>query len=231
MIDADVRIVDRRGGLDGGAQRGARAGGIARHHQADEIGDVLFRTGEPVLQRHEVGAHVLCGSGNEAEQLRDAAQHLELAGAGAALDVGLAAELAKKRHGRALRRAHVEAADARQPGDLGGGHAADHGVAGVAPRLKGRQDGAGVVVHEQHGDDDDVGLGDGGARLGEACGIALPVGGGMQRQMEAGKLPAQVRPGPVDDAGQVMIQRHDDDAAGNGLSGRNAPLHRRASPL
>ena len=76
MVDPDVGVFDRRLGLDDAAQAAARAIGVAVHQQADHVGDVLLGPRQPVLQGQEVGAHVLRGAGNEAQQLWQLPQHL-----------------------------------------------------------------------------------------------------------------------------------------------------------
>jgi hypothetical protein len=68
----------------------------------------------------------------------------------------LAAQALEQRHRALWLRRPCELAHARQAHDLAGGHAADHGVALVAARLQGRQHRLDVVLHEQHGGDDDV---------------------------------------------------------------------------
>jgi len=57
---------------------GMRAGSgcVFVHQRADHIGDVFFRTGQPILQRKEVVADVLGGAGNVFQNLRHAAKPL-----------------------------------------------------------------------------------------------------------------------------------------------------------
>ena len=79
MVDTDIGVFDRRLGLDDAAQAAARAVRVAIHQQADHVGDVLLGSRQPVLQRQEIGAHVLRGAGNEAQQFWQLPQHLHFA--------------------------------------------------------------------------------------------------------------------------------------------------------
>ena len=60
------------------AARQALARGIAIDQRPDHRDDILFRSCQPVLQREEIGAHILRGAGDEAQDLGQAAQHLHL---------------------------------------------------------------------------------------------------------------------------------------------------------
>ena len=94
VIDADLRVLDRRGRLGGTAQHPARAIGVAIDQKLDHADDVVRRAGQPVLQRQEVGAHVLGGARDEAQDLGQPAQHLHLLGTGTRVRVAVLLALA-----------------------------------------------------------------------------------------------------------------------------------------
>ena len=159
MIDTDFRILCRCRGFEGAAQMTAGAAGIPVHQEADHVDDVFFRARQPVLQRQEVGAHVLGGAWDKAQNFWDAPEHRHLAspaGAALALALGAAPQPLQQRHGAATLAVHGELADPRQFGDLACRHAADHRVAMIAPGFQRGQHRLDVVFHEQHVGDDDV---------------------------------------------------------------------------
>jgi hypothetical protein len=124
----------------------------------------------------------------------------------------------------------------RQAHDLAGGHAADHGVALIATGLQCRQHRLDVVFHEQHAGDDDVALGDvlptaqQGTIRAAATAVGAVVGRGVAalaaRSLASSHSAAACRdrliPGisflsrarTLDGAGQVAVQRDDDDVDG-----------------
>ena len=126
--------------------------------------------------------------------------------------------------------AHREAAEARQPGDLGRRHAADHRVAGLAARFEGRADGADMIVHEQHGDDDDVGAEDVGLAALQRRMVLAPARRGVERQAQPRQVAAQQRLRPQCRAREMVIEGHHHDTDGDGVSGRNALWHHTRSP-
>ena len=150
------------------AQHRARTGRIAVDEQTDQALNVVLRAGQPVLHGQEIRTHILGGSGNETQDLGQTTQHLHLLFAGAGFFFGahlaglrtLAAQLLEEFHRAAAGRLHVELAHAGEFADLAGRHQADHGVALIAPRLEGWQHRQEMLFHEEHGDDDDVALGD-----------------------------------------------------------------------
>ena len=83
MVHADVGVLDGRLGLDHLAQVAARTVGVALHQQANHVAEIFAAAAEPVLQREEVGAHVLRGTGDEAQDARQTPQHRHLLGAAA----------------------------------------------------------------------------------------------------------------------------------------------------
>ncbi len=134
MIDTDVGIFDGSGDFRGGLERRTRTGCVAADQEAHHVDDVVFRTRQPVLQREEVRAHVLCGAGDEAQQLRNPPQHFHLVGAGRAAVLLPAAQALEQRERPALRAIHGESAETREAHDLRRRHGADHRIAiGAAP--------------------------------------------------------------------------------------------------
>ena len=179
MVDADIGVFDRRLGLDDAAQAAARTVGVTVHQQADHVGDVLLGSRQPVLQRQEVGPHVLRGAGNEAQQFWQLPQHLHLALAAGACPLAIAAQLLQPGDGAQRLAAHVELADPRQLHDFGRRHAADHGVAMVAASGQRRHHSADVIVEEQHRGDHDVAAGDIGLAAVERHVVGAPFVRGM----------------------------------------------------
>ena len=159
MVEPGLGVIERRRRGRALAPGGPGAGRVAMDQEAHQGGDVLVGAREPVLQGQEIGAHVLGRTRDEAQDLRQLAHQGHLP-AGIALLAGLAPQLLQEVEGAALGAAHVEAAE------LGGLHhvarreAADHRVAGLAPGRERRQDRPDMLVHEQHGREHDVGLGD-----------------------------------------------------------------------
>ena len=164
VVDADIGIFDRRRRLERAAQRAARRRRRSGRPEAHHVGDVLVGAGQPVLQRQEIGAHVLRGAGDEAQ---------ELAAAAAASSSALAAGARAAGACRAAASAGDGAAGARRPCRTGrAGSACTTSAADMqqtiasqsfAARLQRRQDGADMILQEQHGGDDDVAAGDVGA--------------------------------------------------------------------
>ena len=81
MIYADLGIFLRRVGMGRPAPCLALASGVPVNQRARHGDHVVVRPGEPVLQRQEIGAHILRGAGDEFEDLGQPAQHLHLASA------------------------------------------------------------------------------------------------------------------------------------------------------
>ncbi len=229
MIEPDVGIMHRRRRPEPAAQPCARAVGVAVDQHSDQVREVLLRAREPVLQREEIGAHVLRLAGNEAQQPRQLAQHLHLA-LTARTPAGAVAAQPLEPPDRAQRFfAHVEFAEPGQLDDLAGRHAAQHRVAVVPARNQRRHDGADVILQKQHGADDDVAARDVGTAARERRLIFTPLVGRMNVEFQAGKLSPQHRPGARRRAGQMTVQRHDDDANRRHISGRSALWHRTRS--
>lgn len=73
VVDADLRVVDRGGRLGQATECAARSVGVAVDQKVHHRRQVGLRTGEPILQGQKVGAHILCGAGHEAQDLRQPA--------------------------------------------------------------------------------------------------------------------------------------------------------------
>ena len=113
--------------------------------------------GQPVLQGQEIGAHILRGAGDEAQQLRQLPQHLHLAVA-----ARLRCLCRCRAAASAWRRRHWPVADMSKrpmrvsrttsPADRQQTMASQ----AIAARFQRRQHGADVVFQKQHGRDHDV---------------------------------------------------------------------------
>ena len=75
MIQAHIRVID---GCLGRGLGPAAARGIARHQKAQHLFDIVVRPAQPVLHRQKPGPQVLRLAGQEAQDLRQAAQHFHL---------------------------------------------------------------------------------------------------------------------------------------------------------
>ena len=220
VVHAELGILDRLGRLARAAQRAPGAVGITIHQEADHVVHVVFGAAEPVLQGHEVRAHVLGGARHEAQHLRDPAQHLHLRGATCGgLVLLVAAQSLQQRERTRRRLVHVELAEPRELDHLGGRHRADHRITLLAAGPQGGQDRQEMILEEQHrGDDDVAGLDVGDAAL-ERLGVGAPLGRGVQRDVQPGRLATQPRPRAVGRAREVGVHRHDDDVHSRALSG------------
>ena len=121
VIKTDFRILDRRFNLQPADHGLARPGCVAVDQHADHIRDIIRRTSQPVLKRQEIGADVLCGAGDEAQQLRQFPQHLHLALAAGrrSARLGLAAQFLQQAGNPLGLASHAELTESRQPHDLG----------------------------------------------------------------------------------------------------------------
>ena len=82
MIEPGFRIIDRVRRFRHHTQRRAGTAGISRDQKAGQICNILVRTGEHVLQDHEIGPHILSLARNVAEDAWHRAQQLHLVLAG-----------------------------------------------------------------------------------------------------------------------------------------------------
>ena len=207
----------------------ARSICVAVDQEADEIDDVILGAGQQILQSEEIGAHVLRPARDEAQDLRNAPQQRHLAGAARFLLIAAATQALQHGDDAALGAVHLELAESRELDDLAGRHAADHGVAAIAARFEPWQHRLDVVLHEQHGDDDDVGSVDVGAAAFERGAVAAPIGGGVEGEIEPWQIPLEGGARAVGRARKMIVERDDRDSHGRGPSGCNGLSHRIAS--
>ena len=164
---------------------------VALHQHQHHVHDVVLGTGQPILHHQEKDAHVLRRTGNEAQQLGQAAQHGHLLGPGrrgfvfAVLVFGGGAQFFQQAdEATALGVGHV-LAHAAELHDLGCRHDADHGVHLKAALLQDIEDGQEMVFHEQHRNDDHLGLGQVVAAVLQLVLVVAPVAGSMHFQAQA----------------------------------------------
>ncbi len=229
VVEPDIGVFHRRFDL---CQRQRRRLAVALDQHAQQVGEVFFRAGQPVLQRQEIRAHVLRGAWDEAHQLGQPLQHAHLrltaARLGATLAGRLAAQLLQHRQrARGLLR-HVETPEPGQPRDLACRHAAQHRVARLAPCQQSGLHGAHVIFQEQHGGDHDVPTRDVRVAGGEGRRVAAPFVRRVHDQAQPGHLGAQGRLGARRGCGQVAVHGDDDHAQGRVLSVHDVPWRRRA---
>ena len=183
---------------------------------------VVVGAREPILQRQEVRAHILGRTGNEAQDLRQAAQHrhlLRAARRGRCVSLFLLRlQPLQERHHARVGAVHVEAADFRDLHDLAGGHAGNHRIALIAPRRERRQHGLNVLLDEKHGRQNDVARRDVVETFIKQLGILSPFGRGMKRDPKAGHLIRQHLVRASNRAGKVTVQRHNNEAHGSATS-------------
>ena len=184
MIETDIGVFGGRSRLQLAAQAEIGAAGIAIEQEADEIGDVLFRSGEPILQGEEIGAQILSGTRDELKDTRDAAQHRKLMSAAGGGRLAAAPQPLQEVERAPFRTVHIETADAGEFDDVRLGHAAENRVASLTTRLDRRMHRLRLLLHEQHRRDDDVRFGDRREAALQGRGI-VPFGGGMKGEIEA----------------------------------------------
>ena len=129
--------------------------------------DILFRTRQPILQHQEIIAHILCSAGDKTQQFGKQAQHFHLLRTGGFVAAGtgsfvitLATQFLQKGDWPLCCAVHLEATDTREFHDVGSGHDADHCIALIASGGQVRQHRDKMILHEQHGGNDDVALSD-----------------------------------------------------------------------
>ena len=228
VIEAGLGIAERRGRGGDPAPGFPRARRVAPDEEAHEVGDVLVRPREPVLQGEKVGPHVLRRARDEAQDLGQLADHRHLAGA-VALGAGLPPQALQEIEGAAPRAVHVEAVEAGRLHDLARREAADHGVAMRAPGEQGGEDRPYVLVHEQHGREHDVAPRDVGLAGLQGGRIGVPGRGGVEIEDEAGQVAGEALAGALQGAREMVVHRHEHDPERRALSVRNALSHRTAS--
>ena len=228
MVDADVRIIDRRFRHELSALRGVETARIAAGEEAHEARDVLVGTGEPILQGEEIGPQVLRGSRDEAQNPGQTTDHVELTLAAGLRSLAAAAQLFKEVERAALRSIHVQSAEPGQLHDGRGRHAADDGIARIATRLEIGKDRVDVFRCEQHRRDDDVSSPDGSAAGIERARIA-PGDRRVKADLETGHVAAQHARCTLGRAGQMRVQSDDDHPQGGAFSDRSGLWHRTMS--
>ena len=234
MIDAHLGVLNRCCRFGRAAQGFAVAVGVPVNQKLHHVGDVLLRAAQPILHGQKVRAHVLRGARNEAQHLRNAAQHFHLRGTtGAGLFLGAAAQFFQQRHRPAGGFAHVELTQLGELDHLTGRHHANHRVAGVTARLQRGQDGQKVVFQKHGGGDDDVALFDVGNAARSGFDVAGVFRRGVQREVQPGQVAQQRGTRAVGRAGQVRVHRdqHDPDQRRHGRGLLNVRLFNERSVL
>ena len=225
VVQAHFGVFDRVFRLGQGAQRFAGALGVAVHQGFDQVFDVVLGPGQPVAHGQEEQAQVLRGAGDETQQLGQAAQHGHLLGPGARGRAGLrtrvfvfgcGAQLFEQSHQAGRLATHDQFAHAGELRDLRCGHDADHGIAVLAARLQGVEHRQEMVFHEEHGDDDDVGLCHGGQAVGQGTFTVAPGRGAVGLQVQTRQVAGQAIGRALGGAGQVAVhgQQHHAHARG-----------------
>ena len=236
VINADFRIFLRRFHLGLAAQTLAWAIGITIDQCLDHLKGVVVAASQPILQGEEIGAHILRGAGHELQQLGQAAQHGQLGGAAVRRALlGGAAQLLQPAQRPLGRRIHAIIAHPRHLHDVGLAHQAYHRVAFLAARGERVLDHADLLIKEQHGDDDDIGARDVGAR-GVQLAVLVPIGSGMETDGDRQAHFLETHARPVDRARQMVIERDNHDMAmirpilfrWRGISAHNGILPRTA---
>ena len=75
VIEPDIAMRLGRGYPESAPEAAPRAVGVAVDERAHQACEVRVGAREPVLEHHEIGAHVLGGAGDEAQDARQLAQH------------------------------------------------------------------------------------------------------------------------------------------------------------
>ena len=225
VVEPHIGILDRQCGLDAVP---VGTVGIARDQEADQPFDIVVGAAQPILHRQEPGAQILRLAGQELQDLGQAAQHLHLPRAGRPFLLG-GLELLQERHRPGGRARHVELAHLGELHDGLIGDDADHRVAMVAAGLQVGQDRLDMLFEEDHRGDDDIRPRDVGARGGKCCGILAPLGGRMDRDLQAGEIVRQPRRDARGRAGRMAVQRHQRDPVGpmDHVIAQNGPSLRR----
>ena len=231
VVDADFGIVGRRWRSQNAAQRTALAVRVTVDEKAHHIGHVFLGTGQPILQRQKIRAHILRGSRNEAQQLGQPAQHLHLAGPGAGGFSLAAAQSFEQRHRAARRRAHVETAHAGQFGDFPRRHRAYHRVAAIAAGAEGREERNEMILEKQHHANDDVAARDVGATTLQSMRINREFRSGVDAERQSRDLSRETCTGAIGRARDMRIHGDDDNPYGYCVIARNGLLHRTMSQL
>ena len=229
VIDADFGVIDRWHDFHLAAHVTALAIGITIHQRADHVDDIVVAARQPILQRQEIGAHVLRRAGDELQDFGQAAEHFHLPRARTCAWLRCAAHFFDERHQASGFGIHPVIADARQLHDFACRHQADHRVAILAPRAEGGHNRFDMIFKEQHRRQDDVATGNVSAAFVEAGGIAFPVCRGVEIDGDARPFADKLRRCALDRARKVIVERHNDDPDFRcEATVHNAPLRHRA---
>ena len=203
-------------------------GGVARDEVADQAFHILGRPGEQIAHAEEIGAHILRGAGDEAQDLGQAAQQRHLPCPGRFRPFGAAAQPLQDRERAARLLVHAEFAKAGELDHFAGRQAAHHGEALLAPRLQRVDHRQIMIFQKQHMRDDDVRARD--VRIGHVCraGIVRPAAGHMDRQAEARQRPRHAVGRLFEHRRQMRVQGDDHHVQRRALTGHNAPSLRTA---
>ena len=182
MIHAHFGVFDRSLRLGDAPAIGTLTAGVAINQRAHHGDHVFIRARQPILQREEIGAHILRGAGDEFEQFGQAAQHLHLAFCRIAAGLGRAAQLLEQCQRSLGRRIHAISAHLGEAHDLACAHQAHHRIASLTARFERRQNHADLFIEENHRDDHDVRLGNRSVDLFQFSSARTPLGGGIQAQ-------------------------------------------------
>ena len=193
VVHTHLGIFDRKRRIVDPAERLAWPGCIAVDQEADQIEHIFLGPPQPVLKCQEIGTYILGGSRNESQQFRHTAKHLHLRRPPAGCLVLVAAQALEQGCETTGGLAHVELAQTRVAHHLGGRHRADNCVAGLPAGFDCGKNREEVVLHEQHGDHDDVGPGDVVQTCGKGLRVGRPLRCCMHGQPQAGQLTHQPR--------------------------------------
>ena len=172
-------------------------------------------------------SQVLRLAGQEAQDLRQAAQDLHLLLARRSRRRVRPAQLLQKLHRGGCGLLHVQIAHLRQLDDRRVRDHTDEGIHPFPRGLKLRQDGGDVFLDEQQVRHDDVGAADRLARPCQRGGVLGPFGGGVDRHLEPRKILGQRRCDPRGGACGMRIERDHDKAIDPvALIGRSHPRGR-----
>ena len=143
--------------------------GITLHQQRDHIREIIRRSRKPILQCQEIGPQILCGARDEAQQLRQFAQHFHLPLAAGAATFLLAAQPLQQAHQALGFGGHIKPAHPCHARDLRGRKAAHQRITIEPPRRDRTLHQFEVIFQKQHAGDDDI----------RACNIRMA--GGQRR--------------------------------------------------
>ena len=209
VINTELRVFHRGGHFAQAPQDFARPVSTAINGMAHQVEHVVIGAAQPVLKRHEIGPHILCCTWDEAQHLRQTAQHFHLRSApGCSLVFAATTQFFEQSHRAAGGLVHVEITQPGQLDHLGRRGHANHGITAQSAAAQVIQNWQEMVLQKQHAGDHDVGLGNVGPAAGNGSLVAGVFGGGMQVYCQAWQLLGQNPSGPVNRARQVGVHGH-----------------------